>query len=72
MCIENKFRGWVFLASAVLLLCLLVYGCSGITPYQPRNNREEGPERGIFTGPQGEFVIPLPGEPAKENESGNP
>jgi len=72
MRIENKFRGWVLLASAGLLLCLLVYGCGGITPYQPRNSREEGPERGIFTGPQGEFVIPLPGEPAKENESGNP
>jgi hypothetical protein len=66
MAIESKSGGRVSLAAAVLLLCLLVTGCSSITPYQPRNNREEGPERGIFTGSKGEFVIPMPGEPAKE------
>ena len=66
MPIERKSGGWVSLAAAVLLLCLLVTGCSSITPYQPRNNREEGPERGIFTGSKGEFVILIPGEPAKE------
>ena len=66
MAIERKSGGWVSLAAAVLLLCLLVTGCSSIKPYQPRNNREEGPERGIFTGSKGEFVIPMPGEPAKE------
>jgi hypothetical protein len=66
MAIERKSGGWVSLAAAVLLLCLLVTGCSSITPYQPRNNREEGPERGIFTGSKGEFVILMPDEPAKE------
>jgi len=66
MPIERKSGGWVSLAAAVLLLCLLVTGCSSIKPYQPRNHREEGPERGIFTGSKGEFVIPMPGEPAKE------
>ena len=66
MAIERKSGGWVSLAAAVLLLCLLVTGCSSIKPYQPRNHREEGPERGIFTGSKGEFVIPMPGEPAKE------
>jgi hypothetical protein len=66
MPIERKSGGWVSLAAAVLLLCLLVTGCSSIKPYQPRNNREEGPDRGIFTGSKGEFVIPMPGEPAKE------
>jgi hypothetical protein len=69
MAIERKSGGWVSLAAAVLLLCLLVTGCSGITPYQPRNHREEGPERGVFTGSKGEFVIPMPGEPAKEEGS---
>jgi hypothetical protein len=69
MTIERNSGGWVSLAAAVLLLCLLVTGCSSITPYQPRNNREEGPERGIFTGSKGEFVIPMPGEPAKEEGS---
>jgi hypothetical protein len=65
MPIESKSGGWVSLAAALLLLCLLVTGC---TPYQYRNHREEGPERGVFTGAKGEFVVPLPGEPAKEDE----
>jgi hypothetical protein len=43
---------------AILLLALLVvFGCAGIKPYEPRNNREEGPQKGLFTGSQGEFVI---------------
>jgi hypothetical protein len=56
----------VRLIAALLLMWLFVTGCSGITPYQPRNNREEGPEKGAFTGSKGEFVILVPGEPAKE------
>ncbi len=40
-----------------LLVALLVTGCVGITPYEPRDNREEGPEKGLFTGSEGEFVI---------------
>ncbi|MBI5577578.1 MAG: hypothetical protein HY895_00360 [Deltaproteobacteria bacterium] len=54
------------LITALLLMWLFVTGCSGITPYQPRNNREEGPEKGVFTGSKGEFVILVPDEPAKE------
>ena len=70
MPIDTKPGGWVSLTAAVLLLSLLATGCSSIKPYQPRNNREEGPERGVFTGSKGEFVIPipLPEEPAKESE----
>lgn len=56
------------LIAALLLMWLFFMGCSSITPYQPRNNREEGPERGVFTGSKGEFVIPVPGESAKEDE----
>jgi hypothetical protein len=45
-------------AGAALLLALVaVAGCSGIEPYEPRNNREEGPKSGLLTGEQGEFVI---------------
>jgi len=55
-----------FVVALLLMWFFFITGCSGITPYQPRNNREEGPERGIFTGSKGEFVIPMPGEPAKE------
>ena len=40
-----------------LLVALLVAGCAGIEPYEPRNNREEGMEKGLFTGSEGEFVI---------------
>ena len=40
-----------------LLVILLASGCAGIEPYEPRNNREEGPQKGLFTGSKGEFVI---------------
>ena len=40
-----------------LLVALLVTGCAGIEPYEPRDNREEGMEKGLFTGSAGEFVI---------------
>jgi hypothetical protein len=40
-----------------LLVALLVTGCAGIKPYEPRDNREEGMEKGLFTGSAGEFVI---------------
>jgi hypothetical protein len=42
---------------ALLVASLFIFGCSGIKPYEPRNNREEGPEKGLFTGSEGEFVI---------------
>ena len=40
-----------------LLMALLVSACAGIEPYEPRDYREEGPEKGLFTGSEGEFVI---------------
>jgi len=41
----------------IMLSSLLLAGCAGMKPYEPRNNREEGPEKGLFSGAQGEFVI---------------
>ena len=41
----------------LFLTVWLVTGCSGIKPYEPRDSRQEGPEKGIFTGSEGEFVI---------------
>jgi hypothetical protein len=41
----------------LVLVVLLVIGCAGIEPYEPRNNREEGPQKGLFSGSEGEFVI---------------
>ena len=54
-----------------LLIALLVAGCAGIKPYEPRNDREEGPERGLFTGSQGEWVILGPKAPQKDREEKN-
>jgi hypothetical protein len=68
MLTDSKSGGWVSPSAAVLLLSLFVASCSSITPYQPRNHREEGPERGVFSGSKGEFVIPMPNEPAKGDE----
>ena len=40
-----------------LLVALLVTGCAGIKPYEPRDYRQEGLEKGLFTGSAGGFVI---------------
>jgi hypothetical protein len=44
-------------AGTVLMVSVLLSGCSCMSAYEPRNNREEGPEKGLFSGSQGEFVI---------------
>jgi len=41
----------------LLLMALLVVGCAGIKPYEPSDHREEGPEKGLFTGSEGKFII---------------
>jgi uncharacterized lipoprotein NlpE involved in copper resistance len=66
MVLLGKHSSKTRLIVALLLVWLTLMGCSGITPYQPRNHREEGPEKGVFTGSKGEFVILVPDEPAKE------
>ena len=45
------------LLALLLVVFLGVCGCAGIKPYEPRDYREEGPEKGLFTGSEGEFVI---------------
>jgi hypothetical protein len=42
---------------AIVIVPLLFTGCAGIEPYQPRDYREDGMEAGLFSGPEGEFVI---------------
>ena len=55
---------------ALLVALLVIAGCAGIEPYEPRNNREEGPEKGLFTGSEGEFVIlRKAGEPETGSEA---
>ena len=41
-----------------------------MTPVDLRNNREEGPEQGLFSGSQGEFVIFRGEEAAKTDHVG--
>ena len=53
--------------TAMLLALLAVAGC-GMEPYEPRNAREEGPEKGLFTESEGEFVIFRHGEVQKNEE----
>ena len=53
--------------SLLLLVFLVGNGCAGIKPYEPRDYREEGPQRGVFTGAEGEFVLY---RKAKEAETG--
>lgn len=50
--LQAPFRG-LLLGAALLTLA----GCSGMEPYEQYNQREEGPPSGLFSGPQGEFVI---------------
>ena len=53
----------------LLVAALIMAGCAGIEPYEPRNNREEGPEKGLFTGSEGEWVIfRKADEPEKDSE----
>ena len=40
-----------------LLALLVIAGCSGIEPFEMTNTREEGPEKGLFSGPDGEFIV---------------
>jgi len=54
--------------AVALLLLFAVAGCSGITPEELRNTREEGPEKGLFSGPDGEFVLIGPATEVKQAE----
>jgi hypothetical protein len=55
-----------------LLAALLVAGCAGIKPYEPRDDRQEGLERGLYTGSEGEFVIYRKvDKPESGSEAGN-
>ena len=43
--------------TGLLLTALLAAGCAGFEPYEARDYREDGPEQGLFSGEDGEFVI---------------
>lgn len=57
---------WIYAS----LMALLIAGCAGIEPYELRDNREEGPQKGLFTGAEGEWVIfRKADEPKTESEA---
>jgi hypothetical protein len=57
MILYRTFRRKALWVGPLLVVSLVVTSCGGIKPYEPRNNREEGPEKGLFTGSEGEFII---------------
>lgn len=63
----------VFRFGAVLAVGILA-GCAGMEPYEPYDEREEGPRQGLYSGPDGEFVIfrsgrrPTPDEEREEKK----
>ena len=57
MGICNKHSRKIRWTAVFLLIVVVMAGCAGIEPYEPRNHREEGPSKGLFTGSQGEWVI---------------
>jgi hypothetical protein len=68
MGIYNKHNRKIRWTAILLLIAVVMVGCAGIEPYEPRNNREEGPEKGLFTGSQGEWVIVGPKKPETDKE----
>ena len=71
MMICNRHSGKICRAVILLLIFVLMIGCGGIQPYEPRNHREEGPEKGLFTGSEGEWVILRVQEPQQSDSSEN-
>ncbi len=60
------------LYTALLLVVILITGCAGIEPYEARDHREKGPEQGLISGSEGEFVIYRKAdEPGTGSEAGN-
>ena len=57
MSISRTHRRKALWIGTLLVALLVIAGCAGIKPYEPRDHREEGPKKGLFTGSQGEFVI---------------
>ena len=59
------------LLPSLIVVSLLVAGCAGIESYEPRDSREEGPEQGLISGSDGEFVIYRKAdEPETDSEAG--
>ena len=53
----SRYLQRAILGSGLLLTAVLLSACRGFEPFEPRNDRVEGPEYGLFSGEAGEFVI---------------
>ena len=62
-----RFRGQIVCS----LLFLIISGCSGMEPYTPPNQREDGPESGLFSGSAGGFILYQSGEEETVPENRN-
>ena len=71
MGIYNKHSQKIRWTAILLLIVVVMAACAGIEPYEPRNNREEGPQKGLFTGAQGEWVILRAQETQQSDSSEN-
>jgi hypothetical protein len=66
--LQHYFRRLIGIMTLIVMMS--VSSCSGITPDGSlRNDREEGPEQGLFSGPDGEFVLVAPASAANEKNA---
>jgi hypothetical protein len=73
MILSIRHRQKVLWIGILLAALLVIVGCAEIQPYKAPNHREEGPQKGLFTGSQGQWVIVGPKAPltgAEENKDG--
>ena len=70
MSVIVRIRKTTLIIYSALMVSVILAGCSGMTPTELRNNREEGPEQGLFSGAQAEFVIFRTDEAAKSGQAG--
>lgn len=57
MALGKTLRRMLLWIAALMASPAMIVGCAGIRPYEHRNHREEGMEKGLFTGSKGELVI---------------
>ncbi len=53
---------------AIALAFALTLTACGMKPYENTNHREEGPESGLFSGPDGEWVLYRKVEPEERKD----
>lgn len=57
MALSARHREKALWMMALLVVLWVMVGCAEIKPYNPPNHREEGPQKGLFSGSEGDWVI---------------